>query len=177
MDAVRAGLVRTGHPLVPLVWELDRICEGNAGGFVHWRATTQNITQTGTPGPGVGRGRRRQRDRIRLSGQHPWSSAPIACHAIGFGEGEKYLGYADVPTDDSGNAGFSESLGPVFTGEHITATATDDQNNTSEFSACVQAAFPANLPSTTGLGIIVAFGLLVVAFAWAHRMRRIAAAR
>ena len=47
MDAVRAGLARTGHPLVPLVWELDRICEGNAGGFVHWGATTQNITQTG----------------------------------------------------------------------------------------------------------------------------------
>jgi adenylosuccinate lyase len=47
MDAVRAGLARTGHPLVPLVWELDRICEGDAGGYAHWGATTQNITQTG----------------------------------------------------------------------------------------------------------------------------------
>ena len=47
MDAVRAGLARTGHPLVPLVWELDRVCEGDAGGYVHWGATTQNITQTG----------------------------------------------------------------------------------------------------------------------------------
>lgn len=37
----------TGHPLVPLVWELDRVCEGDAGGYVHWGATTQNITQTG----------------------------------------------------------------------------------------------------------------------------------
>jgi len=36
-----------GHALVPLIWELDRICEGDAGGFVHWGATTQNITQTG----------------------------------------------------------------------------------------------------------------------------------
>lgn len=47
MAAVRAGLARTGHPLVPLVWELDRICEGDAGGYAHWGATTQNITQTG----------------------------------------------------------------------------------------------------------------------------------
>jgi adenylosuccinate lyase len=47
LAAVRAGLARTGHPIVPLVWELDRACEGDAGGFVHWGATTQNITQTG----------------------------------------------------------------------------------------------------------------------------------
>src|SRR5437762_3929995 len=45
--AVRAGLAKTGHPLVPLVWELDRACEGDAGGYVHWGATTQNVTQTG----------------------------------------------------------------------------------------------------------------------------------
>lgn len=47
LNAVRAGLARTGHPLVPLIWELDRVCEGDAGGYVHWGATTQNITQTG----------------------------------------------------------------------------------------------------------------------------------
>ncbi len=47
LAAVRAGLAKTGHPLVPLVWELDRVCEGDAGGFVHWGATTQNVTQTG----------------------------------------------------------------------------------------------------------------------------------
>ena len=46
-DAVYEGLARTGHPLVPLIWELDRICDGDAGGYVHWGATTQNITQTG----------------------------------------------------------------------------------------------------------------------------------
>src|SRR4029450_8724875 len=38
---------KTGHPLVPLLWALDRPCEGDAGGYVHWGATTQNITQTG----------------------------------------------------------------------------------------------------------------------------------
>ena len=47
LAAVREGLARTGHPLVPLVWELDRACEGEAGGYVHWGATTQNVTQTG----------------------------------------------------------------------------------------------------------------------------------
>src|SRR5947207_750124 len=31
LAAVRAGLARTGHPLVPLIWELDRVCEGDAG--------------------------------------------------------------------------------------------------------------------------------------------------
>ena len=38
---------RTGHTIVPLVWELSRICGEPAGGWVHWGATTQNITQTG----------------------------------------------------------------------------------------------------------------------------------
>src|SRR5262245_31650851 len=47
MAGIRAGLARTGHSLVPLIWELDRVCDGDAGGYVHWGATTQNITQTG----------------------------------------------------------------------------------------------------------------------------------
>jgi 3-carboxy-cis,cis-muconate cycloisomerase len=38
---------RTGHTIVPLVWELSRIVGEPAGGWVHWGATTQNITQTG----------------------------------------------------------------------------------------------------------------------------------
>ncbi len=46
-DAIHEGLARTGHGLVPLIWELDRVCDGDAGGYVHWGATTQNITQTG----------------------------------------------------------------------------------------------------------------------------------
>lgn len=41
------GLRRTAHPLVPLVWELSRVCAGDAGRYVHWGATTQNIVQTG----------------------------------------------------------------------------------------------------------------------------------
>jgi adenylosuccinate lyase len=41
------GLARTGHTLVPLVWELARVTGEPHGGWVHWGATTQNITQTG----------------------------------------------------------------------------------------------------------------------------------
>ena len=44
---VEEGLRRTAHPLVPLIWDLARICGEDAGGYVHWGATTQNITQTG----------------------------------------------------------------------------------------------------------------------------------
>ena len=46
-QAIYDGVARTGHGLVPLIWELDRVCDGDAGGYVHWGATTQNITQTG----------------------------------------------------------------------------------------------------------------------------------
>ncbi len=45
--AIREGLARTGHPLVPLVWELARVAGEEAGGWVHWGATTQNILETG----------------------------------------------------------------------------------------------------------------------------------
>lgn len=47
VDNIKAGLAVTAHPLVPLIWELDRILGGKIGGYVHWGATTQNITQTG----------------------------------------------------------------------------------------------------------------------------------
>jgi adenylosuccinate lyase len=49
MDRARIdeGLARTGHTLVPLVWELSRIVGPPHDGWVHWGATTQNITQTG----------------------------------------------------------------------------------------------------------------------------------
>src|SRR5262245_18103074 len=41
------GLARTGHTIVPLVWELSSVVGEPYGGWVHWGATTQNITQTG----------------------------------------------------------------------------------------------------------------------------------
>src|ERR1700690_4420550 len=49
MDRARLdeGFARTGHTIVPLVWELSRVTGEKHGGWVHWGATTQNITQTG----------------------------------------------------------------------------------------------------------------------------------
>jgi len=46
-ERLREGFLRSGHTLTPLIWELARLCDGDAGGYVHWGATTQNIVQTG----------------------------------------------------------------------------------------------------------------------------------
>ena len=46
-NRIDEALARTGHTLVPLVWELSRVTGEPYGGWVHWGATTQNITQTG----------------------------------------------------------------------------------------------------------------------------------
>lgn len=46
-DRLADGFLTSGHTLTPLVWELARLCDGEAGGYVHWGATTQNIVQTG----------------------------------------------------------------------------------------------------------------------------------
>lgn len=53
----------------------------------------------------------------------------------GYGEGQSYLGFADVTTDGSGNASFNVNLvANVPAGYFVTATATDPAGNTSEFS-------------------------------------------
>ncbi len=59
------------------------------------------------------------------------------CSPTGHGEGEAFLGSAAVATNGSGNAAFTLTLPtPTLAGEYITATATDPDGNTSEFSAC-----------------------------------------
>jgi 3-carboxy-cis,cis-muconate cycloisomerase len=44
--ALEADIARTRAPIVSLVRALARACEGDAGGYVHWGATTQNVMQT-----------------------------------------------------------------------------------------------------------------------------------
>ena len=44
---LRTGIAESQHPLVPFVRALTERC-GNAGAYVHWGATTQDITDTGT---------------------------------------------------------------------------------------------------------------------------------
>lgn len=39
---------RTSHPIVPLVRAIGAKCDGDFGEYVHWGATTQDITDTGT---------------------------------------------------------------------------------------------------------------------------------
>ena len=46
-QALRQGIYETTHELVPLIWQLASLCEGTAGGYVHWGATTQDVTDTG----------------------------------------------------------------------------------------------------------------------------------
>lgn len=46
LEDLRRGMDETGHVLVPLLRKLTAACEGQAGGFVHWGATTQDILDT-----------------------------------------------------------------------------------------------------------------------------------
>lgn len=46
LEAIRRDLRVTAHPIVPVVRALERVC-GEAGRWVHWGATTQDIMDTG----------------------------------------------------------------------------------------------------------------------------------
>ncbi|MGD8288693.1 MAG: right-handed parallel beta-helix repeat-containing protein, partial [Gemmatimonadota bacterium] len=64
-----------------------------------------------------------------------------ACNPLGYGEGERFLGSGTVTTDASGQGAFTATLTePPAAGEAVTATATDADGSTSEFSECVIAA-------------------------------------
>ena len=46
LDRIEKATAEHSHPLTPLVEELSRVVGKKHGGWVHWGATTQNITQT-----------------------------------------------------------------------------------------------------------------------------------
>ncbi|MCB8979004.1 MAG: hypothetical protein H6657_16445 [Ardenticatenaceae bacterium] len=58
-----------------------------------------------------------------------------SCDPSGFGEGQEYFSTFPQQTDAQGHLQFQFTLGGV-TGRYFTATATDPDGNTSEFSAC-----------------------------------------
>jgi titin len=61
------------------------------------------------------------------------------CDPSGLGEGEQFLASLTVTTDSGGAASFTLALAiDVPPGEFLTATATDPEGNTSEFSACAE---------------------------------------
>lgn len=47
LAALKAEMDRTAHPIVPLLRQIKTLCDGDAGEFVHWGATTQDIMDTG----------------------------------------------------------------------------------------------------------------------------------
>jgi titin len=64
-----------------------------------------------------------------------------ACDPSGNGEGQTFLGAADLTTNNGGNGEFA--LTAAFApGDYITATATDASGNTSKFSGCLLATAP-----------------------------------
>ena len=58
------------------------------------------------------------------------------CDATGYGEGQLFIGTTDVTTDSNGDASFGPLVFTAPDNAEITATATDPDGNTSEFSQC-----------------------------------------
>jgi hypothetical protein len=59
------------------------------------------------------------------------------CDPFNNGEGQTFIGFANIMTDGSCNAPINVTLpATVQPGHVVTSTATDPNNNTSEFSAC-----------------------------------------
>lgn len=46
-DEIVRGIAETVHPIVPVIRALEAVCENDAGQYVHWGATTQDIMDTG----------------------------------------------------------------------------------------------------------------------------------
>jgi hypothetical protein len=59
---------------------------------------------------------------------------PVAAPS-GYGEGQFYVGTANLTTDGSGNGAFTLTVGGDYAGQYFTATATSAGGDTSEFSA------------------------------------------
>lgn len=45
-ELLKSGIDKAVHPLVPVIWQLSSLCDGEAGGYVHWGATTQDVMDT-----------------------------------------------------------------------------------------------------------------------------------
>jgi hypothetical protein len=126
------------------------------------------------------------------------SAAPRTTYAIeffendssdpsGYGEGQWYLGAASLTTDAHGTATATLDLPALSRGAYITATATDPDGNTSEFSRAAAAAvtYPdavralslaAGLKAAEPVDVArFAFGAPVVSLASAIRVARMAA--
>lgn len=78
----------------------------------------------------------------------------VACDPTGYGEGETFIATTTVTTNESGAASFTVGgLTSVLLGEFVTATATDPEGNTSEFSACLAVVPQTVRASTSTAGV------------------------
>ena len=95
--------------------------------------------------------------------------ANTTADALGYGEGQRYLGFANVSTDASGNATITATLDAlVADGESISATATNlTTNDTSEFAQNILAhtagivVTPITAMSTSEIGGIAQFTVVL----------------
>ncbi|MFQ5694224.1 MAG: adenylosuccinate lyase family protein, partial [Nitrospinota bacterium] len=46
-DALKRGIDETSHPVLPFLRAYQALCDGDAGEWIHWGATTQDIMDTG----------------------------------------------------------------------------------------------------------------------------------
>ncbi|HYG23028.1 MAG TPA: Calx-beta domain-containing protein [Verrucomicrobiae bacterium] len=73
-------------------------------------------------------------------------SSPGCNPVNGYGEGKLLFGATNITTDAAGNANFTCTFPAVVSaGDVVTATATDEFGNTSEFSACAPLVPPASV--------------------------------
>ena len=78
------------------------------------------------------------------------------CDASGYGEGQTFIGSASVNIGNTCDGTFHVLLpATVVVGKPITATATDPEGNTSEFSECAPVGGPLPTPSPTPTPAIV----------------------
>src|SRR5215208_1549308 len=47
LDKLSTQTELVGYPILPLVRQVERLCRDDLGDYVHWGATTQDITDTG----------------------------------------------------------------------------------------------------------------------------------
>lgn len=85
--------------------------------------------------------------------------ANTECDPSGNGEGQTFVGAVRVTTDSSGNARITFSLPSALPrGQFVTATATDAEGNTSEFSRCIAVALAEpdiDVPARLSFGQVV----------------------
>ena len=74
-----------------------------------------------------------------------------SCDPSGFGQGQVFLGFTNVTTDASCSGNFAATLVNPTGFADFTATATDTNGNTSEFSACASASGPCTIVCPTNM--------------------------